>query len=192
MSDSSLSATPAASILLLLSLLPLIGWLGAATWIDCTRRRIPNTLTLTLLAAGLVRAGFLDAMGPALVGMLIGLLLILPFFVLGAMGGGDAKLMAALGCWVLPAGILDIFGTAAILATGYVVWRSWRLGRVRQLGRNAGLLLLSMVQLRRLGRDQLLVNGRTFRTIDTRLPYAVPVSLASLLVVGRAGLGSIL
>lgn len=172
---------------LLLSLVPLLGWMCAASWIDCTSRRIPNVLTFTLLAAGVVRAAFLDMLGPAGVGVLVGLLLILPFFVVGAMGGGDVKLMAALGAWVMPAGVLDVFATAAVVAMGYVVWRSIRLGRLRQLWDNSLLLAYSMAQLRRLGKDQLVTNGRAFKTVDQRLPYAVPVALACGLVVTGFG-----
>lgn len=189
MSPSAATVMPAP---VLLSLVPLLGWMCAASWIDCTSRRIPNILTFTLLAGGLVRAAFLDMLGPACVGALVGLLLILPFFVIGAMGGGDVKLMAALGCWVMPAGVLDVFATAAVVAMGYVIWRSYRLGRLRQLWHNSGLLVLSMMQLQRLGKDQLVTNGRAFKTIDQRLPYAVPVTLASGLVVMGFGVARFL
>lgn len=177
---------------LLLSLVPLLGWVCVAGWIDCTSRRIPNSLTFTLLAAGLVRAAFLDMLGPAGVGILVGLLLILPFFAIGAMGGGDVKLMAALGSWVMPAGVLDVFATAAVVAMGYVMCRSYRLGRLGQLWHNSGLLVLSLAHFRRLGPDQLLVNGRAFKPVDHRLPYAVPVAVASALVVTGCGIARLL
>jgi prepilin peptidase CpaA len=38
----------------------------------------------------------------AAAGWLLGLLLLLPYFALGGMGGGDVKLLAALGAWLGP------------------------------------------------------------------------------------------
>jgi prepilin peptidase CpaA len=74
--------------------------LAAALW-DCRTYRIPNWLTLGAAAAGLLLAGLgVGAPGGAadsLKGFLLGGLFLLPFFMLGAMGGGDVKLAAAFG-----------------------------------------------------------------------------------------------
>jgi len=72
---------------------------------DIRGRRIPNVLTL---GAALVAVVFhLVTSGTsglllALSGWIVGLVLFLPFFALGGMGGGDVKLLAALGAWVGP------------------------------------------------------------------------------------------
>ena len=73
--------------------------------LDVWTRRIPNVLTLgaSLGAAGyyLVADGWVG-LGMALGGWTVGLLMFLPLFALRGMGGGDVKLLAALGAWLGP------------------------------------------------------------------------------------------
>ena len=100
---------------------------------DLRTRRIPNALTLTAALSGLLfhffhtgAAGAQFAAG----GWVVGLLLLLPWFALGGMGGGDVKLVAALGAWLGPAhafwlaiyaGIAGgVIGLAVALAHGYL------------------------------------------------------------------------
>lgn len=66
--------------------------MSAGLW-DWKVRRIPNWLCLGGLAAGFVLNDFWFA----LAGMGLGLAIHLPLFALRATGGGDVKLMAALG-----------------------------------------------------------------------------------------------
>jgi len=72
---------------------------------DVKSRRIPNVLTFgataTALLFHLVHGGGY-AMLWALAGWAVAVLLFLPFFALGGMGGGDVKLLAALGAWLGP------------------------------------------------------------------------------------------
>jgi prepilin peptidase CpaA len=72
---------------------------------DLRTRRIPNVLTFGAALLGLFvqtlsggTHGALSAAG----GWLVGMILFLPFFALGGMGGGDVKLLAALGAWLGP------------------------------------------------------------------------------------------
>lgn len=74
--------------------------LGAATAVDLKCRRIPNSVSVATSAAGLALAAT-GASGltltSSIAGFVIGLVLMLPGHVLGAMGAGDVKLFAAAG-----------------------------------------------------------------------------------------------
>lgn len=77
----------------------------AACVTDLRSRRIPNALTLSAALAGLLAHWLIGGPEGALFsasGWLVGLLVFLPFFMLRGMGGGDVKLLAALGAWLGP------------------------------------------------------------------------------------------
>jgi len=80
----------------------------AAAWTDVRSRRIPNALTVS--GFGVAIALRLLA-GPAagidgVTGAILAFVLCLPFFVLGVLGGGDAKLLMALGAFTGPRDLL--------------------------------------------------------------------------------------
>jgi len=82
----------------------IIGAAACAT--DLHSRRIPNWLTFGATAAAI--AYQYTTAGPAGVqlamsGWVVGLVLFMPMFLLGGMGAGDVKLLAALGAWLGPA-----------------------------------------------------------------------------------------
>jgi prepilin peptidase CpaA len=100
--------------------------LGA--WFDVISARIPNRLTYSaIIAALVVRLGLFGWRG--LLEGLLGLVLcggaFFLLFVVHAMGGGDVKLMAAVGAWVgyHNAGIALIVCALAggLIALGYVI-----------------------------------------------------------------------
>src|SRR5215470_8397126 len=81
-----------------------IGGVACAT--DLRTRRIPNVLTFGAALAGLMfqfATGGVGALGQAALGWLLGALVFLLPFALGGLGGGDVKLLAALGAWLGPA-----------------------------------------------------------------------------------------
>ncbi|MGN0833639.1 MAG: prepilin peptidase [Kiritimatiellia bacterium] len=86
------------AVLLLCLLVP---WLALLAWRDCRDRCLPNVLTLGGATAALVcRYAFGGgAVGNAglLGGVFCGLFLLLPF-ILRAAGGGDVKMLFAVGC----------------------------------------------------------------------------------------------
>ena len=100
---------------------------------DVRTRHIPNWLTFGAAIAGLLAHTALEGASGALTaggGWLTGLAIFLPFFALGGMGGGDVKLVAALGAWLGPwetfwlamyAGICGgVLGLIVALTHGYV------------------------------------------------------------------------
>ncbi|MCL1887867.1 MAG: A24 family peptidase [Kiritimatiellaeota bacterium] len=76
-------------------------WLAALCYYDVRYRRLPNVLTLggagVALAWRLGRAGVPGLVDGALGGVFCALLLLLPF-ILKAAGGGDVKMLFAVGC----------------------------------------------------------------------------------------------
>jgi prepilin peptidase CpaA len=123
-----------------------VGVVAAGTGIACahdlSQRRIPNAVSATFAATGLMlaAAGITGiTIWSSLAGCVLGLALMMPGHVLGATGAGDVKLLAAAGA-VLGAGqILEAFVFTALaggaLALG-IAWHRGRLGRtVRQTAR---------------------------------------------------------
>jgi prepilin peptidase CpaA len=105
----------------------LVALMGAV--IDVRSARIPNRLTYTaLLAALMLRTAVLGLSGlkSGALGMLVAGGLFLLLFMLGAMGGGDMKLMAAVGAWVGSMQVMILILAAAlaggILAIGGVIF----------------------------------------------------------------------
>jgi prepilin peptidase CpaA len=74
---------------------------GYAGWIDLRTRRIPNWLTLGILLLGLVlkAAAGLGALASGAIGAALGLALAVVLFGLGAVGGGDGKLLIGVGAF---------------------------------------------------------------------------------------------
>jgi prepilin peptidase CpaA len=86
-------------------LVALAAGVGAGAFIDLRTRRVPNLLTIPLALLGMAAAasGISSlTMSAALMGLLLGLVLMLPGYVFGATGAGDVKLLAAAGAWLGP------------------------------------------------------------------------------------------
>ncbi len=89
-----------------------IGAAITAAAIDLRTRRVPNVLTMSVALVGLglaaVGMGRVGIVASA-VGCLIGLAMMLPGYLIGATGGGDVKLMAAIGTLLGPAATFRAF-----------------------------------------------------------------------------------
>jgi prepilin peptidase CpaA len=140
----------------------------AARW-DLLYRRIPNWLTLPALVAGLVfhgatggKAGLMASLG----GMMAGLLLFGALYLLGGMGAGDVKLMAACGAlltWPQAA--------AALLYTALA----------------GGGIALAAIVWHRVRRDLTdAIGPATVRNI--KLPYGVAIAIGVIWIIIRGPL----
>jgi prepilin peptidase CpaA len=152
----------------------------AAMVCDLRTRRIPNLLTLGGAALAFGYHGIVGGpagLGTTLGGWLLGVALFFPFFALRGLGGGDVKLLGALGSWLGPATVLYV-GFYSTLAGGVLAVA---------VGLRAGYLRQALANLKFLGSFWLTVGFRPADgvTLDhkgtPRLAYAVPM-LAGLLV----------
>lgn len=101
---------------------------------DLSCRRIPNAVTLPACAVGLllgVTQGGMEGLKSAALGGLAGFGLLLVPALLGWVGAGDAKLLAALGVFLGPARVVDaaVYGTLAGGIAGLVALLRTRQGR---------------------------------------------------------------
>ena len=106
----------------------LIALIGAALYFDLTRKRIPNYLTFPAMVWGLISYTVMEGFSGlwfSLLGLLVGLAIFFIPFALGGMGGGDVKLLAAVGAlqgwqFVLTAGILTAIA-GGVMAVAYLI-----------------------------------------------------------------------
>ena len=158
----------------------------AAAVIDIRTRRIPNWFTVPVLAAGVifhVVTGGLGGLWTAVGGFATGFGILLVLWLMGGGGGGDVKLMGAVGAWLGAWYTLTVFllsaGFAAIFAIAVLI------AGVMQHG-------LRYVQRRHLAKpDEILKKKKSDpdspelvrRKINRRiLPYALPVACSTWLV----------
>lgn len=152
--------------------------MGAAAFTDLRTRRIPNWLTLGGLAAALLMravAGVhpvLDGLAGAGLGLVAGMLL----FVLGALGGGDGKLLLTAGAFL---GFRPLVG--ALLLIGVL---GGLLGIVEAIRR--GVILPSVYNAGGMLRRWFSFGRRRgpARTLDTpgavKVPYGVAIALGAV------------
>jgi prepilin peptidase CpaA len=106
---------------------------------DTWWRKIPRKLTLGGLLAGLVYHAFFGGFWPSLLTAGLGFLLGLGLYELRAIGGGDVKLVTAMGAilgfhhWVLAVEIAIV--VAGVMALAGVIYRRILLQTFRNIGR---------------------------------------------------------
>ena len=91
--------------------------LGLSVWFDVRSRRIPNALTVAGLVVALLLRGSLgvSALVEGVAGAGVGLALALLPFALGMLGGGDVKLLAAVGGFMGPEHLIGAFLVIAVV-----------------------------------------------------------------------------
>jgi prepilin peptidase CpaA len=147
---------------------------------DLRTRRIPNVLTFGAAAAGLVFhliAGGVPGAMTSAGGWVMGFALFFPMFMLGGLGAGDVKLLAAFGAWLGPWTVFfvamysaiagGVFGIAVALGTGYLRTALHNIGFLLRFWKTVGIKPVEGLTLE---------SGK-----GPRLAYAVPM-LTGLLV----------
>ncbi len=159
----------------------LVTLVALAAAFDLKTRRIPNALTVTGLLLGLALRAFLgwSALGAGLLGALIALTLTTPLVLLGGLGGGDAKLLAAVGGYLgmsaLPTALLATALAGGVMAFGTVLLRGALVETLAHCRVLVGNLVRNTVAS---------VPSRPLRTLDTpgsiAIPYGVAIAIGAL------------
>jgi len=156
-------------------------WAGVLDW---RYHRIPNWLTVSGWVAGLALNSWLGGWHGAkgsLLGTLLGLGLIFPFYLLRAMGGGDWKLVGAMGGILGPSELWDVLLMAVLVAGVMAVILIVARGRGRETLRNMGHMLASLARMQAPGPEVSLDNPNS-----ARIPFGVSVAVAVVLYGARA------
>jgi prepilin peptidase CpaA len=156
-----------------------IAFAVAAAVGDVWSRRIPRWFTVLGLFAGLLfhfhYGGLMDAAETAFLAFVVGMI----FFSMGAIGGGDVKLIAALGAmmglhpWMLAMQIAVL--AAAVMAVFQIV----RYRAFRQTLRNMGSILHNLVTRGITTHPQLNVRNPT----ALRSPFGVAAAIGVIAAV---------
>jgi prepilin peptidase CpaA len=152
--------------------------LVALVW-DVRTRRIPNALTVSAFLAALVFhtvAQGWAGLGLALGGFAAGFGLLFVLWLVGGGGGGDVKLMGALGAWLGAPVVLIVFVGSAVIALvmmmGVLTWQAIA---------RAGQPAYATAGGKGNGGGQ---NARgQMKSARRVIPYAVPAAVATWMVV---------
>lgn len=106
----------------------IVAFTGVAAYIDWRTQKLPNWLTVSCFATALVFhfvAGFFGAgggvanafiqLGWAIAGFATGFGILYVLWAIGGGGGGDVKMMGAMGAWLMPSMILYVFIITGVL-----------------------------------------------------------------------------
>lgn len=150
---------------------------------DVRTRRIPNRLVVATALTGIlysvITAGPLWGTLRGMEGFFTGLAFWLPFYVLGWLGAGDVKLVAAAGAWLGPREVVEGSLIAALL--GAILALLWMV-RSRGLKRAAETLGIAATLPS--------VLTETPSSVDRikSLPYSVPIAVGALCAAWVPGL----
>ena len=157
----------------------LIALLALAAVLDLRTRRIPNALTVSGLMVALVLRSTIgpSAVVAGLQSAGIALLIVLPLFMLGALGGGDLKLLVAVAAFMDPIQFIFALLATAIVGGVLAVGQSIRKGAIRPLIFNTVGLASHIISRGRMGHRS---------TVNTpgavTVPYGLAIAAGSLTV----------
>ena len=146
---------------------------------DIATRRIPNWLTYSGMLVGIVGNGLLHGwrgLLAAIAGGLIGGGAFLVFFLIHAMGAGDVKLIAAIGCLVGPTSAIQIVLASAIAGGIFaIVLALWR-RKLRTVLAN----VVDLIRFHAVAGPEVHPHLNLSNPQAVRLPYAVAIAAGVL------------
>jgi prepilin peptidase CpaA len=152
---------------------------------DVRTLRIPNRLTAPAMIAGLALNAWYsgaDGLVASLAGLALGILLMAGPFVLGGIGGGDVKMMGAVGALLGPRLLLWSMGAGMIVGGVLMVAHLIRVARLGETLARLRRMIARAVRVRSL--EPLRVSPDGGDAIV--LPYSLPLGLGTLGVIALA------
>jgi prepilin peptidase CpaA len=149
---------------------------------DLRTRRIPNVLTLSAVATAILfhlLTGGWSAAGWSVAGCVVGAVLFFPMFALRGMGGGDVKLLAAVGAWLGPWQVVTAALATSIAGGIIAVAVALGYGYFKTAYRNLWMLLTTWRVTGIRPVDELTLESAR----GPRLAYAVPIAIGTLLTL---------
>ena len=116
---------------------------GVAAVTDVWKFKIYNAVTLPLLCSGMIYHGLVGGapdFTASFVGALFGFGILLVFYLMGGMGGGDVKLMAAVGAWLGMPQTFYVFIASSLAAGCYALLLIFAHGKVAETWLNFQIL----------------------------------------------------
>ncbi|MGI5927749.1 MAG: A24 family peptidase [Thermacetogeniaceae bacterium] len=165
-------------------------------YFDLTKKKIPNFLTLPVILWGLIyytiTAGF-EGLIFSLLGLLLGIAVFFIPFMLGGMGGGDVKLLGAIGAmkglqFVFDAAIYTVF-CGGILAIIYLLYNGQLLRTLKRILSIIAVPLLAVLyfKFKYPFLNQLSLYFSSFAdghvSKKVYLPYGVAIAIGTILVL---------
>jgi prepilin peptidase CpaA len=152
---------------------------------DLRTRRIPNVLTFGAAAAGLAFHTLFpqgDGFVGAGLGLVVGVVVFFIPFALGGLGGGDVKLLGALGAWLGVSEVVWLALYTGVAGGVMAIVVSLATGYLRQALSNVMLLFMHwrVAGLRAL--PEITLEGSK----GPRLAYAVPIFAGTVVAIWRA------
>lgn len=155
-----------------------------AAFLDLRFRRIPNWLTATGWLVGMAAQTYFHGWPgtrDALLGSALGFAVYAFLFALRAMGGGDVKLMAAVGAFTGPQQWMVVFVLASLIGGAIAIVVVLTKGELTRVARNIATVLWELLHFRapHAANPQLDVANDKART----LPHGVSIAIATFLWV---------
>lgn len=148
---------------------------------DLSYRKIPNWLTYPAIPIAILLHWLVAGRHAALLslgGAALGLGILLPFVLLGGLGGGDWKLIGGLGAFFEVRGLLPVLVLTlminGVMALALILWKR----RVGQTFRNLGRLTAAMFKFHMPGSELSIDNSES-----QKVPFGIAAAIASLLYV---------
>jgi prepilin peptidase CpaA len=149
---------------------------------DVWKYKIHNILTVPVLLSGLIFHGVLGGMtgfADSLLGALFGFGTLVIFYIMGGMGAGDVKLMAAVGAWLGMPLTFFVFIASSLAAGVYAVALVLLGSNPREIWTNFQILWIRMSLLyRHMGSEERVESE--VKRVDRRLrviPFAAMVAV---------------